>query len=423
MVSWPGLRELRVAGLSFTANALGSSLDGLITAMDCMLVESEPIYLDHHATTPCDPRVVEAMLPTFDRQFGNAASRQHYYGWQAEALVEAAREQVAALLHCGPSEVIFTSGATESDNLAIKGVAQNYAAKGRHIVTNTIEHPAVLDTCKYLEAHGFTVTYLRATREGRIEPEAVAEAIGPETILVSIMLANNEIGTINPIAEIGRICKERGVIFHTDAVQALAYLPCDVEALGVDLLSVSAHKMYGPKGVGALYVRRRNPRVALAPLIHGGGHERGMRSGTLNVSGIVGLGKACELAAAEGPADAKRIAELRNRLWRKLDQAIPGLQQNGSVKHRLPNNLNVSFPGIDADALMTGMKGVAVSSGSACTSAKQEPSHVLRGIGLADDQVQSSIRFGLGRFTTAEEIDRAAAAVLRAHESVRAGIG
>lgn len=379
-----------------------------------------PIYLDHHATTPCDPRVVEAMLPTFTRQFGNAASRQHAFGWQAESLVEAAREQVAALLHCNPTEIIFTSGATESDNLAIKGAARRNAAKGKHVITCTIEHPAVLDSCRRLEAEGFRVSYLPPRADGIIDGATIEKEITAETLLVSIMLANNEIGTVNPIAEIGRLCKSRGVLLHCDAVQALAYLDCDVEALGVDLLSVSAHKMYGPKGVGALYVRRRNPRVTLEPIIDGGGHERGLRSGTLNVPGIVGLGKACELAVAERGLDSARIGVLRDSLLGQIREALPDVLVNGSMEYRLPNNLNLSFPGADADAIMMAMKDVAVSSGSACTSAKQEPSHVLRGIGLSEEAVHSSLRFGLGRFTTQEEIDYAAAAVIRAVRALRA---
>ncbi len=398
-----------------------------------------PIYLDHHATTPCDERVIEAMAPTWRAQFGNAASRQHAFGWQAEALVDAARNNVAGLIGARPSEIIFTSGATESDNLAIKGAARRLRSKGNHIITSALEHKAVLDTCARLEAEDFDVTYLPVLPGARVPAGAgagggvladeVAEAIRPETILVSIMFANNEIGTVNPVAEIGAVCRSRGVTFHCDAVQALAWLPCDVDAMQIDLLSVSAHKMYGPKGVGALYVRRRGPRVGLEPLLDGGGHERGMRSGTLNVPGIVGLGKACEIVGEQREADAKRVGRLRDRLRDALLGAITDAVVNGvnaragagageerqaeagagtDASVLLPNNLNISFPGVESDALMVRMKDVAVSSGSACTSATQEPSHVLRALGLAPEVVEGSVRFGLGRGTTEAEIDIAA---------------
>lgn len=364
-----------------------------------------PIYLDHHATTPCDPRVVEVMLPTFRETFGNAASRQHSFGWAAEALVDQARGQVASLLGADPTEIIFTSGATESDNLALKGVAHAYVSKGKHIITSAIEHKAVLDSAARLEREGFEVTYLPVTSDGLVAVESVAGAIRPDTVLVSIMAANNEIGTINPIGEIGALCKERGVLFHTDAVQALAYRDCSVEKTQADLISVSAHKMYGPKGVGALYVRRRNPRVRLAPIIDGGGHERGFRSGTLNVTGIVGLGKACALAAAEREEDGRRIEKLRDRLKDGLLERVDFARINGSMTARLPNNLNLSFPGVNGDGLLAAIQGVAVSSGSACTSASLQPSYVLRELGESKEVAHTSIRFGLGRWTTGEEID------------------
>ena len=378
------------------------------------MTSKNPIYLDHHATTPCDARVLEAMMPVFSETFGNAASRQHAFGWQAEALVDRAREQVAALINCNPTEIIFTSGATESDNLAIKGVARSYAAKGKHIVTDVIEHHAVLDSCGALEKEGFRVTYLPVQPDGWIRPEEVEAAIEPDTVLVTVMYANNEIGTINPVGEIGAVCRGKGVLFHCDAVQAMAYLPCDVQELGIDLLSISAHKMYGPKGVGALFVRRRRPRVRLKPIIDGGGHERGMRSGTLNVPGIVGLGMACEICSREREADAERVRSLRDRLREKILAALPDAVLNGSIERRLPNNLNISFPGIDGDALMARLGPIAVSSGSACTSASPEPSYVLKSLGVSDAIAAASIRFGLGRSTTQDEIDRAADATIEA---------
>lgn len=373
-----------------------------------------PIYLDHHATTPCDERVLEVMLPTFRETFGNAASRQHTFGWAAEALVEQAREQVAVLLGADPTEIVFTSGATESDNLALKGVAHAYASKGKHIVTSAIEHKAVLDSAARLEREGFEVTYLPVTPEGLVEVEKVAEAIRPDTVLVSIMAANNEIGTLQPIEEIGAVCKERDVLFHTDAVQALAYRDCSIQKTQADLISISAHKMYGPKGVGAIYIRRRNPRVRLVPLIDGGGHERGFRSGTLNVSGIVGLGKACELVAGEREEDGRRIEKLRDRLKEGLLERIDFARINGSMTQRLPNNLNLSFPGVNGDGLLAAIQGVAVSSGSACTSASLEPSYVLRELGESEEVAHTSIRFGLGRRTTEEEIEYAIEATSKA---------
>lgn len=378
-----------------------------------------PIYLDSHATTPCDPRVVEAMVPTFSETFGNAASRNHCFGWAAEALVEKARETLAALINCSPKEIIFTSGATESDNLAIKGIAHMYASKGRHIITDAIEHKAVLDSCKRLEKEGFRVTYLPVGGDGLVKLADLENAIEDDTILVSIMHANNEIGTINPIREIGQLCKEKGIFFHCDGVQALAYEKVDVEDMGVDLLALSAHKMYGPKGVGALYVRRRNPRVRLEAIIDGGGHERGMRSGTLNVTGIVGMGKASEILLEDRETDAARIRELRDYLRDRLVKALPNIAVNGSMEHRLPNNLNVSFAYVEGESLLMGLKDVAVSSGSACTSASLEPSYVLKALGVHEELAHSSLRFGLHRFTTKEEIDYAADITIKTTERLR----
>jgi cysteine desulfurase len=364
-----------------------------------------PIYMDNHATTPVDPRVLEAMLPYFGEKFGNAASRNHAFGWTAEEAVENARGQIAALIGATPKEIIFTSGATESDNLAIKGVAEMYREKGNHIITQVIEHKAVLDTCKRLEKYGYEVTYLPVGKDGRVSPEAVRKAITPKTILISIMYANNEIGVLNPIAEIGKIAKEHGVLFHVDGVQAVGKIPVDVQKDNIDLLAISAHKIYGPKGVGALYVRRRNPRVQLSAIIDGGGHERGMRSGTLNVPGIVGLGKACEIAQKEMPEEGARMRRLRehlkNGIFAKLDEVFI----NGSMEHRLPNNLNISFAYVEGESLLMGINDVAVSSGSACTSATLEPSYVLKALGVGEDLAHTSIRFGLGRFNTEEEVD------------------
>ena len=364
-----------------------------------------PIYMDNHATTPVDPRVVEAMLPYFTNQFGNAASRNHPFGWEAEKAVETAREQIAALIHASPKEIIFTSGATESDNLALKGVAEMYREKGNHIITMVIEHKAVLDTCKRLEKYGYQVTYLPVAKDGRIDLDDLRRAITPKTILISIMYANNEIGVLQPIEEIGRIAKEHKVLFHTDATQAVGKIPFDVEKFNVDLASLSAHKMYGPKGVGALYVRRKNPRVQVAPLIDGGGHERGMRSGTLNVPSIVGFGKACEIARAEMPAEMERMRGLRERLQNNLFGRLDEVYINGSMEHRLPNNLNISFAYVEGESLLMGINDIAVSSGSACTSATLEPSYVLKALGVGEDLAHTSIRFGLGRFNTDEEVD------------------
>ena len=364
-----------------------------------------PIYMDNHATTPADPRVVEAMLPYFSEKFGNAASRNHSFGWAGEEAVENARGQIASLIGASPKEIIFTSGATESDNLMIKGVAEMYREKGNHIITQVIEHKAVLDTCKRLEKYGFEVTYLPVQKDGRVDPEDVRKAITPKTILIAIMYANNEIGVINPMTEIGKIAKEHGIFFAVDGAQALGKVPVDVLKDNIDLLAISGHKMYGPKGVGALYVRRRNPRVQLSAIIDGGGHERGMRSGTLNVPGIVGLGRACELCHREIPVESLRLRGLRDRLLAGLEGKLEEVYVNGSLQHRLPNNLNVGFAGVDGESLMMGIDDVAVSSGSACTSASLEASYVLRALGVSEDLAHSSIRFGLGRFNTEAEVD------------------
>ncbi len=364
-----------------------------------------PVYMDNHATTPVDPRVLEAMLPYFTNQFGNAASRNHSFGWQAEQGVDTAREQVAALINATPKEIIFTSGATESDNLAIKGVAEMYREKGNHIITAVTEHKAVLDTCKRLEKHGCQVTYLPVSKEGLIDLDELRAAITDQTVLITIMYANNEIGVLQPIEEIGKIAKEKKVLFHTDAVQAAGKVPFDVQKMNVDLASISAHKMYGPKGVGALYVRRRNPRVQLSAIIDGGGHERGMRSGTLNVPGIVGFGAACEVAQKGMPAEMERLRGLRDRLHQGITSRLDEIYPNGSMEHRLPHNLNVSFAYVEGESLLMGINDIAVSSGSACTSATLEPSYVLKALGVGEDLAHTSIRFGLGRFNTEEEVD------------------
>ncbi|MBI1344289.1 MAG: IscS subfamily cysteine desulfurase [Terrimonas sp.] len=364
-----------------------------------------PIYLDHNATTPCDPRVVEAMVPYFTENFGNAASRNHPFGWQAEEAVDYAREQVAKLIGADPKEIIFTSGATEGDNLAIKGVFEMYASKGNHIITCNIEHKAVLDTCKHIEKEGGEVTYLEVNNEGLIDPKDVEAAIKPNTILIALMYANNEVGTVMPIREIGEIARKHGVLLFTDATQAVGKIPVDVKKDNIDLLAMTAHKMYGPKGVGALYVRRKNPRVKVTAQLDGGGHERGMRSGTLNVPGIVGFGKACELAMQEMDQDAKRLSALRDKLENALLQ-IDEAYLNGHKEHRLPHVSNISFKYVEGEGLMMGFnKEIALSSGSACTSASLEPSYVLKALGLGDDLAHSSLRFGLGRFTTEEQID------------------
>jgi cysteine desulfurase len=368
-----------------------------------------PIYMDNHATTPMDPRVLEAMLPYFNTKFGNAASRNHSFGWDAEQGVEKAREQIAKLIGATAKEIIFTSGATESNNLAIKGIAEMYKERGNHIITQATEHKAVLDTCKKLEKQGYRVTYLPPQADGLISLDELRAAITTEgdskTILVTIMYANNEIGVIQPIAEIGKLCHEKGIIFHTDAVQAVGKIPVDVQKDHIDVLSFTAHKLYGPKGVGALYVRRRNPRVQISEQINGGGHERGMRSGTLNVPGIVGLGAACEIAMNEMAAEAAREIVLRDYLKAKLEAALDYTQVNGNMDHHLPGNLNMSFVYVEGESLLMGINDIAVSSGSACTSATLEPSYVLKALGLGDDVAHSSIRFGLGRFNTKAEVD------------------
>ena len=364
-----------------------------------------PIYLDNHATTPIDPRVLDAMLPYFTERFGNAASKSHPFGWEAEAAVDTAREQIAKLIGAAAKEIVITSGATESDNLAIKGVAEAYREKGNHIVTCVTEHKAVLDSCKVLQKHGFEVTYLPVRSDGLIDVQQLKESLTDRTILISLMAANNEIGTINPIKEIGRLAKEKNILFHTDATQAVGKIPLNVETMGIDLLSLTAHKMYGPKGVGALYVRSNKPRVRLAPLIDGGGHERGMRSGTLNVPGIVGLGKACEIAQKEMSAEGERLIALRERLKDGIVAELDEVYINGHESERLAGNLNMSFADIEGESLIMGLKEIAVSTGSACTSASLEPSYVLKAIGLADELAYSAIRFGLGRFNTEEEID------------------
>lgn len=364
-----------------------------------------PVYLDNNATTPMDPRVLEAMVPYFTEYFGNAASRNHPFGWQAEEAVDYAREQVAKLINADPKEIIFTSGATEGDNLAIKGVFEMYASKGNHIITCVTEHKAVLDTCKHLEKVGADVTYLPVQEDGLIDLALLEAAIKPTTILIAIMYANNEVGVIQPVKAISAIARKHGVLFFTDGVQAAGKIPVDVQADGIDLMAFTAHKMYGPKGIGALYVRRKNPRVKVTAQMDGGGHERGMRSGTLNVPGIVGFGKACELAKAEMAADAERLSKLRD----KLENALLNLEEayvNGNREHRLPHVSNISFKYVEGEGLLMGFnKNIALSSGSACTSASLEPSYVLKALGLGDDLAHSSLRFGLGRFTTEEQID------------------
>ena len=377
------------------------------------------VYLDNAATTPVDPRVLDAMLPFFREHFGNAASRSHQFGWTAEEAVEKARRQVAELIGADEKEIIWTSGATESNNIALKGVARTHRDKGRHIISQPTEHKAVVDPCKYLEQDGYRVTYLPVNNRGRVDPDQLGQAIGDDTILVSIMLANNEIGTIHPVAEIGRICKEKGVIFHTDAAQAFGKIPIDVEAMGIDLLSISGHKIYGPKGVGALYVRRRHPRVRCEALFHGGGHERQMRSGTPNVPGIVGLGTAAQIARQEMSPESERLAELRDRLWSGLESRLDHIACNGDPEHRLPNILNISFHYVEGESLMMAFKTVAVSSGSACTSASLEPSYVLEALGVGKDLAHSSIRFSPGRFTTRRDIDYAVDQVVKAVNRLR----
>ncbi|MBZ5583258.1 MAG: IscS subfamily cysteine desulfurase [Acidobacteriia bacterium] len=378
------------------------------------------VYLDYHATTPVDPRVLEAMLPFFGPKFGNAASRSHSFGWEAEKAVELARKRVASLAGAEAREIVFTSGATESDNLAIKGVAESRRANGNHVVTMATEHKAVLDPVRRLERSGMEVTVLPPEKDGLLDLTRLRGAIRSDTVLVSVMYANNEIGVVQPIGEIGAICRQAGVWFHCDAVQAFGKIPVDVERDHIDLMSMSAHKMYGPKGVGALYVRRRAPRVALQPQMDGGGHESGLRSGTLNVPGIVGFGEACELCARESEAEAARVGALRDRLKAKIQAELPGASVNGSMEHRLPGNLNLSFEGVDSEALLMSLPDVALSTGSACSSAAVEPSYVLRALGAGDAAAHSSVRFGLGRFTTPEEVDYAAARVVEAVRKLRA---
>lgn len=366
-----------------------------------------PIYMDNHATTPLDPRVLEAMMPVLTTEFGNAASRNHPFGWSAEKRVEEARAQVAALIGAqDPEEIVFTSGATESDNLALKGVAEIYQDRGRHLVTTAIEHRAVLDTCRALERKGFEVTYLPVDRDGLIDPGDLKKALRRDTILISVMTANNEIGVLEDVAAIGRLAAEHGILFHTDASQAAGKVPMNVQDLGIDLMSFSAHKIYGPKGIGALYVRKKHPRVRLAPLVEGGGHERGLRSGTLNVPGAVGFGKACEIARLEMAEESDRVFRLREKIRQGLWNQLDAIYLNGSLEKRLPNNLNISFAYVEAESLLTEIQNeIAVSSGSACSSATLEPSHVMKALGVPEDLAHTAIRFGLGRFNTEEEAD------------------
>ena len=379
-----------------------------------------PIFMDYHSTTPVDPRVLEEMLPYFTQHFGNAASRNHAFGWHAEEAVDVARERIAKLIGASSEkEIVLTSGATESNNLAIKGVADFYRDKGRHIITTVIEHKAVLDTCKRLEKEGFEVTYLPIEQDGLVDLGKLEAAFRPDTILVSVMLANNEIGTVQPIAEIGRMCRARGVLLHTDAVQGIGKVPFQVDEACVDLVSITAHKMYGPKGVGALYVRRSKPRVRLVSQMDGGGHERGMRSGTLNVPGIVGFGKAAQILTEEGAAESARILAQRERLRLAITSRLEETYLNGSLERRLPGNLNLSFAFVEGEGLMMAIKDVAVSSGSACTSASLEPSYVLRALGVGEELAHSSIRFGLGRFTTDEEVDYVAELVVKKVQKLR----
>ncbi len=378
-----------------------------------------PVYMDNNSTTRTDPRVLEAMMPYFTEKFGNSASRNHAYGWETEEGVDLAREQVASIINASSKEIIFTSGATESNNLAIKGVAAMYKKKGNHILSAVTEHKAVIDTCMRLERDGCSVTFLPVDKYGIVSPQQVADAITDKTVIVSIMAANNEIGTVHPMKEIGAICKAKGVLFHTDATQTVGKIPMDVEDMGIDLLSMTAHKMYGPKGVGALYVRRKDPRVRLDAMLDGGGHERGMRSGTLNVTGIVGMGMAAEICRKELHSESERLLKLRNRLHEGINSKLEDAYLNGHPIHRLPGNLNISFAFVEGEGLMMGIKDVAVSSGSACTSASLEPSYVLKALGLGDELAHSSIRFGLGRFNTEEEVDFVINDVVRAVNHLR----
>ncbi|MEZ4272968.1 MAG: IscS subfamily cysteine desulfurase [Myxococcota bacterium] len=378
-----------------------------------------PIYLDNHATTAVDPRVMAVMIPYFTEHYGNAASRQHAFGWRAEEAVEIARQHVATAIGATGPEIVFTSGATEANNLALFGVAKAYAHKGKHIVTQCTEHKAVLDPCRLLEQRGFEVTYVPVDKFVKVDLVRLSEAITKNTILVSIMHANNEIGTVQPLGEIGRLCSERDVLFHSDVAQSLGKISVDVQGMGLHLVSMSAHKTYGPKGVGALYVRRKSPRVNLKPMIQGGGHERGLRAGTLNVAGIVGFGEACRLALDDMPAESQRLIGLRDGLWERIRGEVEHVRLNGPEKGRHPGNLNVSFGGIDGEMLLMRLRDICVSSGAACASATQEPSHVLRAIGVSDDMIHSSIRLGIGRFNTSEEIEHAATVLTRTVTELR----
>ena len=379
-----------------------------------------PIFMDNHSTTPMDPRVLEAMLPYFVEKFGNSASRNHAFGWEAEEAVENARKQIARLIHADSKEIVFTSGATESDNLAIKGVVEMYHEKGDHIITSSTEHRAVLDTCKALESkRGVKVTYLPVDKAGMVSPEDVRNAITEKTILITIMMANNEIGTINPIKAIGKVAKEKGILFHCDATQGVGKIPVDVQDMGIDLMSFSAHKLYGPKGVGALYVRKKAPRVRIAAQLDGGGHERGMRSGTLPVPLIVGFGKAVELCEQEMPTESQRLSAMRDRLQAAITSKLEEVYLNGHPTERLPNNLNLSFAYVEGESLLMGLKEIALSSGSACTSATLEPSYVLRALGVGSDLAHSSIRFGLGRFNTEDEVDYVAKRIIEVVTKLR----
>lgn len=377
-----------------------------------------PVYLDNHATTPLDPRVLEAMLPFLTSKFGNAASNSHSFGWEAAAAVEAARRQIAAAIGAAPQEIVFTSGATESDNLAVLGVAEAQRSRGNHVITAVSEHKAILDSCKYLEKHGYRITWLPVKSDGLIDLDRLKDSFTPQTILVTIMAANNETGVLQPIDEIGRLCRERGVLFHSDAVQALGKVPLNVENANLDLASLTAHKLYGPKGCGALFVST-NVAQRLQPMIHGGGHEHGLRSGTLNVPGIVGFGKACELAQQEMPEESCRLAGLRNRLRDRLTSALDQVVINGSMEHRVPGNLNMSFLHVEGETLLTGLHDVALSSGSACSSGKTEASHVLKALGLSDEAAGCAIRFGIGRFNTETEIDYVAERVIELVKNLR----
>jgi len=382
-----------------------------------------PIYMDYNATTPVDERVVEAMLPCLREQFGNAASSTHAYGWAAAKLVDRARSSLAAAIGAHPEELVFTSGATEADNLAIKGVAWALAGRGKHVVTCTTEHKAVLDACHALERQGWAVTFLPVDGDGRLDAARVADAITPATVLVSAMLANNEIGTLHPIREIGAVCRDRGVLFHCDATQAVGKLRVDVSELGVDLMALTAHKIYGPKGVGALYVRRRRPPLQLVPLLHGGGHEQGMRSGTINVAGVVGFARALELCLAELPAEAQRLAGMRDRLCEAITSRLDGVTRNGHPRECIPNTLNLSFSGVDGAALLAGLPEIAVTPGAACTSADPKPSHVLVALGRSPDLINATLRFSLGRFSTGEDVEVAASAVVREIARLRSAMG